>query len=207
MRFYTQQHRYTCGIDLHARSLYVCILDDTGQSIIHKKIKATPESLLKLIKPYQDDLISGVECMFSWYWVADFCAQHDIKFVLGHALYMKAIHGGKAKNDKIDSDKIARLLKGGMFPMAYVYPRPWRSTRDLMRRRMRLTHQRGELIAIYTIRSANTICRPIPTTCDTPNTGTRCAISFQIPVYNAVSISTWTASISMTNYWVNWSGI
>ena len=36
---------------------------------------------------------------------------------------MKAIHGGKAKNDKIDSEKIARLLKGGRFPCAYVYPR------------------------------------------------------------------------------------
>jgi len=54
---------------------------------------------------------------------------------------------GEAKNDKIDSDKIARLLKGCMFPMAYVYPRPWRSTRYLMRRRMRLMHQRAELIA------------------------------------------------------------
>jgi hypothetical protein len=39
--------------------------------------------------------------MFSWYWIADFCADHGIEFVLGHALYMKAIHGGKAKNDKI----------------------------------------------------------------------------------------------------------
>ena len=46
-----------------------------------------------------------------------------IDFVLGHALYMKAIHGGKAKNDRIDSLKIATLLRGGMFPMAYVYPR------------------------------------------------------------------------------------
>jgi hypothetical protein len=35
---------------------------------------------------------------------------------------MKAIHGGKAKNDKIDSQKIAVLLRGGMMPMAYVYP-------------------------------------------------------------------------------------
>ena len=147
MRFYTKQHRHTCGIDLHARSLYVCILDDTGQSIIHKQINATPEVLLKLIQPYQDDLVIGVECMFSWYWIADFCADHGIDFVLGHALYMKAIHGGKAKNDKIDSDKIARLLKGGMFPMAYVYPRQWRGTRDLMRRRMRLMRQRAELIA------------------------------------------------------------
>ena len=37
MRFYTHQHRYTCGIDLHARSLYVCILDDTGQTLARKK--------------------------------------------------------------------------------------------------------------------------------------------------------------------------
>ena len=147
MKFYTKQHQYTCGIDLHARSLYVCILDNTGKPVLHKQIKASPDALLKLIAPYQGDLIIGVECMFSWYWVADFCAEHDIEFVLGHALYMKAIHGGKAKNDKIDSEKIARLLKGGMFPCAYVYPRQWRGTRDLMRRRMRLMRQRAELIA------------------------------------------------------------
>lgn len=59
----------------------------------------------------------------------------------------KAIHGGKAKNDKIDSEKIARILKGGIFPVAYVYPRQWRGTRDLMRRRMRLMQQRAELLA------------------------------------------------------------
>ena len=147
MKFYTKQHQYTCGIDLHARSLYVCILDDAGQSIVHKQIKASPDALLKLIAPYQSDLVIGVECMFSWYWVADCCADNAIDFVLGHALYMNAIHGGKAKNDKIDSEKIARLLKGGMFPCAYVYPRQWRGTRDLMRRRMRLMRQRAELIA------------------------------------------------------------
>lgn len=147
MKFYTKQHQYTCGIDLHARSLYVCILDDTGKSVVHKPIKATPDALLKWIAPYRSDLVIGVECMFSWYWVADLCADSGIDFVLGHALYMKAIHGGKAKNDKIDSEKIARLLKSGMFPMAYVYPRQWRGTRDLMRRRMRLMRQRAELIA------------------------------------------------------------
>ena len=94
MKFYTKQHQYTCGIDLHARSLYVCILDDTGQTLVHKQIKASPNALLKLITPYHSDLVIGVECMFFWYWVADFCADHGIEFVLGHALYMKAIHGG-----------------------------------------------------------------------------------------------------------------
>lgn len=65
--------------------------------------------------------------MLSWYWVADFCEEQGIEFVLGHALYMKAIHGAKAKNDRIDSEKFARLPAGGMFPVAYVYrsPRVW----------------------------------------------------------------------------------
>ena len=58
---------------------------------------------------------------------------------------MKAIHGDKAKNDKIDAPKIAALLRGGMIPQAYVYPAEMRSTRDLLRRRMHLMHQRAEL--------------------------------------------------------------
>jgi transposase len=70
--------------------------------------------------------------MFCWYWIADLCAKEGIKFVLGHALYMKAIHGGKAKNDRIDAKKIAVLLRGGMIPIAYVYPHEMRSTRDLL---------------------------------------------------------------------------
>ena len=51
--------------------------------------------------------------MFAWYWLADLCVKEQIEFVLGHALYMRAIHGGKTKNDPIDSGKISRLLRGG----------------------------------------------------------------------------------------------
>jgi hypothetical protein len=87
MRFYTGQHQYYCGIDLHARTMYVCIL--------------------------------------------------------GHAIYMKAIHGGKAKNDKIDSHKITVLLRAGAIPLAYVYPRGMRTTRDLLRRRQGSTASDG----------------------------------------------------------------
>jgi transposase len=67
--------------------------------------------------------------------------------VLGHALVMKAIHGGKAKNDRIDSHKIAVLLRGGMLPQAYVYPAEMRATRDLLRRRLHLVRKRGQLLA------------------------------------------------------------
>ena len=70
--------------------------------------------------PSRADVVVAVECLFTWYWLADLCAQEGIPFVLGHALSMKAIHGGKAKNDTIDSQKIAARLRGGMRPQAYV---------------------------------------------------------------------------------------
>jgi transposase len=60
---------------------------------------------------------------------------------------MKAIHGGKAKHDKIDSQKIAALLRGGMLPKAYVYPAQMRATRDLLRRRTHLMRKRSELLS------------------------------------------------------------
>ena len=51
MRFYTQTRPYYCGIDLHARSLYVCIVDHSGKNLLHKDIKAAPETLFKVLKP------------------------------------------------------------------------------------------------------------------------------------------------------------
>jgi transposase len=147
MRFYKQQHQFYCGIDLHARKMYVCIIDQKGKTRLHKNIPSEGEMFFELIFPFLEDIIIGVECVFCWYWIADLCAQHRVPFVLGHALYMKAIHGSKTKNDKIDSFKIAALLRGGNFPLAYTYPAHMRATRDLLRRRMYLSRRCGELVA------------------------------------------------------------
>jgi hypothetical protein len=91
MNFYTQQHKHYCGIDLHARAMYVCILDQHGTKLVHKNLPTTPEAFLRLIAPYREDLVVGVEGIFTWYWLADQCQQEGIAFVLGHALSMKAI--------------------------------------------------------------------------------------------------------------------
>ena len=132
MQFYTKQHQTYGGIDLHARTMYVCILNQAGDILVHPNMKSSPDALLRTIAPYRDDIVVAVECVFAWYWLADLCVREGIPFVLGHALYMKAIHGGKAKNDKIDAHKIAVLLRGGMLPQAYVYPAGMRATRDLL---------------------------------------------------------------------------
>lgn len=167
MKVYNKQHLYYCGIDLHARTMYVCILDNNGKKVYHKNISCKPEKFLQAIEPFRADIVVGVECIFCWYWLADICEQESIDFVLGHALYMKSIHGVKTKNDRIDSLKIARLMRGGNFPVAYVYPPEMRATRDLMRRRNHFVRKRAELISHiqnttmqYNLEPLGTISRP-----------------------------------------------
>lgn len=145
MRFYKERHQFYLGIDLHARTMYVCVMSNEGSILLHKNMASTPECLQQVVSPYGSDIVIGVECIFTWYWIADFCQEHSIPFVLGHALYMKAIHGGKSKNDRIDSEKIAAMLRGGMFPEAYVYPKKMRATRDLLRRREYFVRHQAEL--------------------------------------------------------------
>src|SRR3989442_8542177 len=127
--------------------MYFSLLNGDGEILMHRNMPAGPDAFLKAIAPYREDLVVCVECIFTWYWLADLCAREGLPFVLGHALYMKAIHGGKAKNDKIDAQKIAVLLRGGMLPQAYVYPAEMRAARDLLRRRLHLTRKRAELLA------------------------------------------------------------
>jgi hypothetical protein len=87
--FLNQQHKFYCGIDPHARKMYVCILDQKGNTRVHQNLKTDPETLLDFIFPFLEDIMIGVECMFAWYWIADFCSEHKIPFVLDLALYRK----------------------------------------------------------------------------------------------------------------------
>jgi transposase len=162
MRFYEQQHRFYVGGDLHTRSLHLCVLDANGKVVLDKNVPAAPGPFLAAVAPFRADLVVGVECMFGWYWLADLCEREKVPFVLGHAYYMKAIHGGKAKSDKIDANKIARLLRGGNFPLAYAYPKGMRATRDLLRRRTYFVRQRAALMTHLQILNAQYNLPPFP---------------------------------------------
>ena len=65
MKFYTKTHQYYCGIDLHTKTQYLCILNASGEIVLHQNLPARPKAFLNAIKPYREDLIVGVECMFS----------------------------------------------------------------------------------------------------------------------------------------------
>jgi transposase len=148
MKYYTSTTQFNCGIDLHARQMYVCLMDRDGQKLVHTNIKNNDfDYFLKLVAPYRHDLTVCAECMFGWYWLADACQAADLHFVLAHALYLKAIHGGKNKNDRIDSEKIAHLLRTNLIPPAYVYPAAKRPLRALLRQRLFFVWRRSELLA------------------------------------------------------------
>jgi transposase len=148
MKYYTTTTEYNCGIDLHARQMYVCVMDRQGKKLVHTNVKNNDfEFFLKLVDPYRRDLTVCCECMFGWYWLADACEEAGLKFVLAHALYVRAIHGGKNKNDRVDSEKLTHLLRSNLIPPAYVYPTEKRPLRALLRQRLFYVWQRAELLA------------------------------------------------------------
>jgi transposase len=132
--------------------MYPCILDQEDNILLHRNLEASPEAFLEAIEPYREDLVVCAECMHCWYWLADLCHREGIAFVLGHAFYMRAIYGAKVSDDDKDSYRIAKLLRGGLIPMSYVYPQELRSTRDLLRRRMKLVQLRTQMLShIHTV--------------------------------------------------------
>ena len=131
MRFDTTQPPFYCGIDLHARTMSLCLLDQAGATLLPRHRPATPEALLQARAPSRAPMVLAAACMLTWDGLADRCAAHGRPLVLGPALSMPALHGGKATNDTIDAQKIAILLRGGMLPQAYVSPAERRATRDL----------------------------------------------------------------------------
>jgi hypothetical protein len=111
MRFYTRQHRHYCGVDLHARSMYVCVLDREGNVLVSQNIASAPKRFWSSSRPIAR----------TWRWRQSACSRGTGSPTCAHARasclcwdtrYMRAIHGGKAKNDRIDAHKIAGLLRG-----------------------------------------------------------------------------------------------
>ncbi|MFC1462844.1 IS110 family transposase [Verrucomicrobiota bacterium] len=150
--YYQVTTKCSCGVDLHSRQMYICVMDKDGKVLVHRNVRGNDfEYFLKLVEPYKDSLTVCCECTFNWYWFADACMDAGFEFVLGHALYMRAIHSFKTKNDKRDCWQIAHLLRSNLIPPAYVYPREKRSVRALLRQRTAFVWKRSEIITSLTM--------------------------------------------------------
>jgi transposase len=119
-------------------------MDEKGEILFHRNMRTDFDQFKKKMTPFLSDMAVGVESTHMYYWLADACKDEGIPFYLGHAYYMKTIHGGKTKTDRLDCRKIADLMRTNYYPLSYDYPKKMRGTRDLLRRRHRLSRLRAE---------------------------------------------------------------
>jgi transposase len=132
-----------CGVDLHSRSSQVCVVNEEGELLVNRKVPNRIEDILRVLEPFGPRISVAVESTFNWYWLVDGLqdAGHDIH--LGHPLKLAMISKAKVKTDRRDAWTLARLLRAGDFPEAYIYPRETRPIRDLVRQRGKLVTWRA----------------------------------------------------------------
>jgi transposase len=134
---------FYCGIDLSARESSLCVIDDNQTIVFEQKMVNQLDRIEHSLRPYKEELRIVVESTFNWYWLVDGLQAAGYDVCLAHTLGLQMITGAKVKTDRRDAYALARLLRAGMIPAAFIYPVETRPVRDLLRRRLRLVRQRA----------------------------------------------------------------
>lgn len=135
---------FYCGIDLSARDSHLCVVND--QIKIHLQQKAANDlpRIAGLLEPFKPDLKIVVESTFNWYWLVDGLLELGFDVSLAHTLGLAMITQAKVKTDRRDAFTLAKLLRAGVVPKAFIYPASTRPLRDLLRRRQKLVAMRAQ---------------------------------------------------------------
>ncbi len=78
MQYANVNKKYYCGIDLHAKNSYICIMNKNGRILIHREIESDMEILLKILNKYKGKIAVCCESTFNWYWLSDGCHRNNI---------------------------------------------------------------------------------------------------------------------------------
>ncbi len=131
------------GIDLHSRNNYIGIMDEKDTRLYSKRHDNRIEDVLKVLNTNKKSLQGVVvESTYNWYWLVDGLMDHGYKVHLANPNAIKSYDGLKHTDDKWDSFWLAHLLRLGILPEGYIYPRDQRPIRDLLRRRLMFVRQR-----------------------------------------------------------------
>ncbi len=135
------------GFDLHSSNNYLAIVDGKGKIVYKRKLRNDPESILTALMPHKDN-IAGivVESTFNWYWLVDLLMEEGYKVHLANPAGIQQYKGMKYRDDKDDAVWLAEMLRLGILPEGYIYPKEERPIRDLLRKRGHLVKLRTSLI-------------------------------------------------------------
>lgn len=138
---------YTVGADLHKVSTLFCVLDEKGNKYDNKIISNSPESLEKYFMKLPKPFVLAVETTYNWYFFVDIAEKYADKVYLADSYAVKAFAKRHKKTDKIDAKLIATLLYKGYLPTVTIADKATRNTRELLRYRISVVHDRIRLIA------------------------------------------------------------
>jgi len=139
--------RLYCGIDLHSNNAYLVIRGQDGGVVFRRRLPTDLGAILAALEPYRSELVGvAVESTFNWYWLVDGLVESGYRVHLANPAAMRQYSGLKHADDRSDAAWLAEMLRLGVLPEGYIYPREQRGLRDLMRRRTRLVQQRTALL-------------------------------------------------------------
>jgi len=144
------QTNYYVGMDLHSNNTYIGVLDEQERRVWSGKIANEFEAILNALKPFQDHVVGiVVESTFNWYWLVDGLMEQGYKLHLANPVAFQQYRGIKFTDDKHDAFFLARMLRLGILPEGYIYPKEERQVRDLLRKRLMLVRQRSQHILSF----------------------------------------------------------
>jgi transposase len=149
---------YYCGIDLHSTNSVLAVIDAEGKVVLRRRIPNDLQTILALLETMKSSLRGVVvESTYNWYWLVDGLMDADYKLHLANPAAIKQYAGLKFTDDNSDAAWLAEMLRLGILPEGYIYPKQSRSTRDLLRKRGHLVRQRtANILSIQNIVTRNT---------------------------------------------------
>jgi transposase len=146
-----------CGIDLHGNNNVISIIDEKDGVMFEKRLPNELPVVREAIKPYRDDLVGiVVESTYNWYWLVDGLMNDGYKVHLANPAAIQQYDGLKYSDDKSDARWLALMLKLGILPEGYIYPKAERPIRDLLRKRSQLVRYRvSNLLSINNLIARN----------------------------------------------------
>ena len=131
------------GIDLHANNSYLAVIDETDELVAARRYHNDLRLICKGLEPHREELVGiAVESTFNWYWLVDGLQESDYCVHLVNTLAAQQYQGLKYTDDETDARWLAHMLRLGILPTGWIYPKHDRAVRDLLRKRSQLVRQR-----------------------------------------------------------------
>lgn len=146
------------AIDLHSNNNVMVVSDEQDHVVYEKRLPNDLALITQQLASYRNSLEGIViESTYNWYWLVDGLMDQGHKIHLANTAAIQQYEGLKYTDDPYDARWLAHLLRLGILPQGYIYPKEHRPVRDLLRKRGQMVRQRTmNLLSIQNLFSRNT---------------------------------------------------